>query len=645
VAGDDRPGDRATWGRFSVTGEPTDFDSELLFQRTTAPFGRGPFVPRIAGFELARLLGSGATADVWLAQQQGRLERLVAIKVLRSDRVDLERLARFQTEALALSAVDDERFVRPFEAGICDDGRPYIAMEYCQGEPLRSDRAGVDRSLAERVAAIEELAAAVGALHLCGIIHRDLKPGNVLLERGPRARLRVIDLGLAKFTMRQGPGVTLEGALVGTPEYMSPEQAGTINAEVGAATDVFSIGVMLYELVEGRLPWRRGPDGHDAASYQRLLAAMREQPPAPPVGCDGRLRSIILRAIASDPRDRFRNALELHDALALWRTEPQGADRFKSTMRGLLAPMAPSPRQSAGILGVVIVAFGSLALWLDQPAPVEAEQRVVWTTGGARIYSARLDGTDRRSITRCFHAPRGIDFDAVEGFLYWADFGGRIERCRLDGSDRTVIASYPKAVNLDVFAGQVYWAVYGDQPCIWYARTDGVGPRHVTRAVRSPTGVRALGDGRFAFGDWELNGIFIAEKGGPPERITIVDGVYGIDARDGWIYFGDRTSERILSVHADTREQRTHAEGAIARGVWQVAVQPDGARVWWTRQDARPAICSAEIRVDGTVGASREEFTVDQIPWGLVFVKERLGPEPPSSRREASPVPSPDAPR
>jgi len=601
-----------------------DLDSQPLLRAGATPVDRLPLPPSVRGFEVERLIGTGASADVWLARQTGRLERRVAIKVLRHDRIDRERLARFQVEARALSAVDDDRFVRPFEAGLCDDGRPYLAMEYFEGEPLASDAAGEGLSLDARVAAVAELAGAIGVLHTSGILHRDIKPGNVLLERGDRPRLRVIDLGLAKFTSRGGPGLTHDGALVGTPEFMSPEQAGTVLAEVGAASDVFSIGVMLYALVEGVLPWSVPATevaGSRAAAYQRLL---RDLPPAVPSGCDSRLASIVLRAIASDPRARFRNALELRDALEAWRREGSGRTRLKVSLGVAAGRIGRSLTRPAAIAGLVI-ACGAGAMWWatrSVATPAARETRVVWSTGEGWIESASMDGGDRRTIARGFHRPRGLDFDESGGFLYWADFGGRIERARLDGSERTVVASYPKAVNVDVFAGQLFWTVYGDQPCIWFARTDGVGPRQVTRAVKSPTGFRALGDGRFVFSDWDLNGIFLVERGSAPERIALVDGVYGIDARDGWVYFGDRTSERIVAVHADSREERTLVQGEAARGVWQVALDPDGTRIWWTRQGDAPAIASAEIRADGTIGESRTEWVVDAIPWGMAFATQ-----------------------
>ncbi|MFM7135148.1 MAG: serine/threonine-protein kinase, partial [Planctomycetota bacterium] len=263
---------------------PVDPPSEPLFARVAS--GATPAVPAIPGFEIESLVGRGAMAEVWRARQAGRLARTVAIKLIRGDCLDAERLRRFENEARALAAVDDARIVRPFEVGVADDGRPYIAMEFVDGVPLapRDLVAGLD--LRERVRLVASLLEAVESLHARGIVHRDLKPGNVLVvQGGARAPdVRLIDLGLAKFLGPAGDGVTQDGALVGTPEFMGPEQAGTIVAPVSERSDVFSIGVMLYALVEGELPWNPPAleaAGTRAAAYQRLLQSMRDAPPRP----------------------------------------------------------------------------------------------------------------------------------------------------------------------------------------------------------------------------------------------------------------------------------------------------------------------------------------------------------------------------
>lgn len=609
--------------------------SEPLFARGSTEGAPESPAPRIPGYEIVSRIGTGAMAEVWLARQLGRLQRQVAIKVVRRDRLDAERLARFQTEARALAASSDPRIVRPFEAGLCDDGRPYLAMEWFEGEPLESRCAARDLSLDARVRLVLEVAGAVASLHAAGIIHRDLKPGNVLVARSSATAatadgsnaIRVIDLGLAKFIGIGLDGSTIEGTLVGTPEFMSPEQAGTIDAPVSPASDVFSLGVMLYELIEERLPWsrhERARGSADAAGFQRLLERMRDQRPDAPTRCDAHLASIAMRAVESDPRRRYRSASEFRQALESWFGSGGRRERFKAwiTLRaGRVLAMKPL-RIAAG----VVVCMAALAIWFALRGagsrPV-GRVAIAWTEQSGRICSAEPDGSRVRVIADAWRSPRGIAFDSRERFIYWADFGGRLERSRTDGSERSVLAGYPDIVNVAVFADQLLWCHYGDEPRIWIARNDGVGPKWLTKAVKSPTGVRAIGDGRFVFSDWELNGIFLVRRGQPPERIALVDGAYGIDYRDGWVYFGDRTSERIMSVDVDSRRVRILAEGDLVKGVWQVAVHPDGSAVYWTQQSPANAIRRVTIQAEDPPVAPRGEtvLELESNPWGIAFIE------------------------
>jgi tRNA A-37 threonylcarbamoyl transferase component Bud32 len=590
--------------------------------------------PRIMGFEIVSRIGTGAMAEVWLARQLGRLERRVAVKVVRRDRLDAERLARFQTEARALAASSDPRIVRPFEAGLSDDGRPYLAMEWFDGDPLESRGAACDLSLDDRIRLMLEVAGAVASLHASGIIHRDLKPGNVLVARrsasgsaADRAcSIRVIDLGLAKFIGVGLDGSTVDGTLVGTPEFMSPEQAGTIDAMVSPASDVFSLGVMLYELIEERLPWSRHDRGRgstDAAGFQRLLERMRDQRPDLPTRCDSHLASIAMRAVESDPRRRYRSAGELKQALESWIQSGGRRERFKSWVALRVGRMLSlNSLQIAAALGVCMASLAGWFALRGAGVPHAGHLALAWSEQSGRICRAELDGSGIHLIAKGWQSPRGIAFDTRERFLYWADFGGRLERSRIDGTERSVLAGYPNIVNVALFADQLLWCHYGDEPRIWIARNDGVGPKWLTKAVKSPTGVRAIGDGRFVFSDWELNGIFVVRRGEMPERIALVDGAYGIDYRDGWVFFGDRTSERIMSVHVDSKRVRVLAEGELVKGVWQVAVHPDGSAVYWTQQSPANAIRRVAIRAEDPPVAPRGEtvLRLDANPWGLAII-------------------------
>lgn len=602
-----------------VSGSPGEgYPSSPLFERRALDVPDES--PRIAGFEIELLLGRGAMAEVWRARQLGRLSRTVAIKLIRRDCLDAERLRRFETEARALSAMDDPRIVRPFEVGTAEDGRPFIVMEHIDGVPLAGGGALSDLDAQERVRLVMSLLDAVQSLHDRGILHRDLKPGNALVVSGRMGReVRVIDLGLAKFLAPAGDSVTVDGALVGTPEFMSPEQAGTVDAAVSARSDVFSIGVMLYALVEGALPWvSPGADiaGSRAAAYQRLLQSMRQEDPRPCTACDAGLARIIRSSIEADPASRTPTAREMRMQLERWLAnpspQPDAVRRRRRTLVLLGAIAAALP------LSLLVPTRGTA-----EPAAGFGQATLAWIEDSYGLMVGVPGTADARLVAPAWRNPRGLDIDRERGILYWTDYGGRIERVRLDGSDRQAIGAYAKACGIAVSDGIVMWTCYGDAPCIWFATDEGVDPKHVTSRVRSPTGIRAVGDGSYIFSDWESNGIYRVRRGSAPERIAFVDGVYGIDYRDRWVYYGDRTTSRILATNIDDGRTIVLVDDEDVGPVWQVVVSSRGDRVWWTRQQPNRAICTARVSLDASP-PSKVEASVElaRNGWGLAIVAE-----------------------
>ncbi|MEY5061839.1 MAG: hypothetical protein RIS45_1760 [Planctomycetota bacterium] len=599
---------------------PDDPPSSMLFQPQQAVDSRER--PSIAGFEIESLLGRGAMAEVWRARQVGRLARTVAIKLVRRDCLDAERLRRFEAEARAMSSVDDARIVRPFEVGTADDGRPYIAMEYIDGVPLAASGAVAALPLRERVALVMALLDAVQALHARGIVHRDLKPGNALVVfGGARPQVRVIDLGLAKMLAPGADGATLDGTLIGTPEFMSPEQAGTFDAAVSERSDVFSIGVMLYALVEGVLPWTAPAaevTGSRAAAYQRLLQSMRHEPPRACIACDEGLARIIASSIAADPSRRTPSARALRDELEAWlagRAEQPSAST-RSRRRAMVALAAVS-----AVVALAIIAPAGRAV--RATAGGWRQTKLAWIEDSHGLVVGVPGSPDARLVAPAWRNPRGLDVDLARGLAYWTDYGGRIERARLDGSERQAIGAYSKACGIDVAGSSVAWTCYGDDRCIWFATDEGVDPKHVTSQVRSPTGVRALDDGSYLFSDWESNGVYLVRRRSAPERIAFVDGVYGIDVRGRWVYYGDRTTKRILATNIDDRRTVVLIDDEAVGPVWQVVVSRDGGRVWWTRHQPNRAICTAAVSLDASTPAKLEAaFALERDPWGLAIIDE-----------------------
>jgi serine/threonine protein kinase len=261
-------------------------------------------------------VGEGAMGTVYLGQHQA-LETRVAIKVIRRDvRQTEEDVSRFFTEARAASKIGHENIVSVYDVGRTDDGDPYYIMELLTGESLAQRIARGRRPLEEVRHVAAQIAGALAASHQKGIVHRDLKPANILLiKRGDDASfVKVVDFGVAKLTdEHEATGHrTQTGRLLGTPHYMAPEQVAGRRAVDGRA-DVYALGVMLFEMVCGRLPF-------DAPKWTEVLIQhVTQDPPrarerAP--DCPAWLERVIDRALRKTPSERPRMSA-MRDALRL----------------------------------------------------------------------------------------------------------------------------------------------------------------------------------------------------------------------------------------------------------------------------------------------------------------------------------------
>lgn len=214
----------------------------------------------IDGYRVVAVLGEGGMGTVYRAEQIDPVRRDVALKVIRVGMHSDEVLARFQSERQALAVMDHSSIARVFGAGSTEDGRPYFAMELVDGEPIDAFSDARRLGTRERVQLFVQVCEAVQHAHLKGVIHRDLKPSNVLVTvQDGRPVPKVIDFGIAKArSFGDGdPTMTSAGQVLGTPAYMSPEQAEGSGLDVDTRADVYSLGVMLYELLSGTLPFER----------------------------------------------------------------------------------------------------------------------------------------------------------------------------------------------------------------------------------------------------------------------------------------------------------------------------------------------------------------------------------------------------
>ncbi len=247
-----------------------------------APIGEGPG-SRIGPYKLLQRIGEGGFGVVFMADQEAPVARRVALKIIKLGMDTRQVIARFEAERQALAMMDHPNIARVLDAGSTGTGRPYFVMELVKGEPITEFCDKHKLSTDERLDLFTQVCQAVQHAHTKGIIHRDLKPSNILVStQDGRAHARVIDFGIAKATGARLTEKTLfteHRALIGTPEYMSPEQAeGSL--DIDTRTDVYSLGVLLYELLTGTTPFP-GAELRRAA-YAEMQRIIREvEPPKP----------------------------------------------------------------------------------------------------------------------------------------------------------------------------------------------------------------------------------------------------------------------------------------------------------------------------------------------------------------------------
>jgi serine/threonine-protein kinase len=230
---------------------------------------------RIGPYLIQQRVGSGGMGSVYRALREDDYRQQVAVKLIRLGLDGEEIVRRFRTERQVLADLQHPHIARLLDGGATEDGRPYFVMEYIDGEPLDRycDRRRLDT--AGRLRLLLAVCAAVQHAHERQVLHRDLKPGNVLVTADGTPK--VTDFGLAK-RLEDVPGVsdqTPSGAILGTPGYMAPEQAGGRRQEVGAAADVYALGAILYELLTGRPPFQA------ATPLDTLLQVLHDEPVPP----------------------------------------------------------------------------------------------------------------------------------------------------------------------------------------------------------------------------------------------------------------------------------------------------------------------------------------------------------------------------
>jgi serine/threonine-protein kinase len=398
------------------------------------PVAGGPALgSRVGPYKLLQKLGEGGMGTVWLAEQHQPVQRRVALKLIKPGLDSAQVLARFEQERQALALMDHPHIAKVLDAGSTPDGRPYFVMELVKGLPITKYCDQEQLTPRERLELFAPVCQAVQHAHQKGIIHRDLKPRNVLVGLyDGQPVVKVIDFGVAKATaqkLSEGTVFTEVGQMVGTLEYMAPEQAELNNLDIDTRADIYSLGVLLYELLTGSPPFTakqlRG------AAFSEMLRLIREvEPPKPSTKLSsseelpsiaarrklepkkltrlitGELDWIVMKCLEKERGRRYETAnqlaLELQRYLAdepVLAGPPSAAYRLRKFVRRNRGPVAAAALVLAALVaGIVGMTAGLLRA--GQARRAEAEQRMAAEQAQAREVAQRARAEQGEKASR-----------------------------------------------------------------------------------------------------------------------------------------------------------------------------------------------------------------------------------------------------
>ncbi|MBK9070878.1 MAG: protein kinase [Myxococcales bacterium] len=419
----------------------------------------------LGNYKIVSRLGNGGMGAVYLAEHPV-IGKRVAVKVIHKDlAASRDVIARFFQEARAVTAIGHEHIVEAHDFGQAPDGEYFYVMEYLQGETLAAlmvAQRQVELSRACKIAI--QIAGALGAAHERGIMHRDLKPDNVMLidRRGDRDYVKLLDFGLAKFFDGNTTGLTAVGSVVGTPQYMSPEACQS-QKQVDHRTDIYALGVLLFQMVSGRLPF------HSPDTATLLRMQVFDPPPlvrafaphVPPA-----LERVIACCLAKSPAERFASMRELAAALVPF---TMAAARPPSTT---MPP--PLPTGAGGLSGATLSRAAAPQVRVASPTAISASalESVASERGLVTMTHARRRTTGGEARPSAAPPRRRGRKRVIAGWLFFLLFGGA--------------------------AGGLFWQLQGlrARNLAAVARPLADPPSANLHVVTQPSGLRTMVDGK-----------------------------------------------------------------------------------------------------------------------------------------------------